>query len=118
MAKRTSVPAFSAALRLRCPKCGKGKLFKSFLKTVDRCAVCGLPIKEYDAADGPAYASMTVIGMITVVAAIAVEAIYAPAFWVHAVLWIPFVLVGSLISLVFFTALFIALHYAVRWKKE
>ena len=25
----------------RCPHCGEGKLFRSFAKTVDDCAVCG-----------------------------------------------------------------------------
>jgi len=30
-----------AALRLRCPVCGKGKIFRSYLDTPDRCPECG-----------------------------------------------------------------------------
>lgn len=28
-------------LLLRCPNCGKGKLFRSFFKMYEKCAVCG-----------------------------------------------------------------------------
>lgn len=33
-------------LRLRCPKCGEGKLFVRWLKMPDACASCGLDFKR------------------------------------------------------------------------
>jgi Uncharacterized protein conserved in bacteria len=32
---------FGRALRLRCPNCGEGKLFESWLRMRSQCAVCG-----------------------------------------------------------------------------
>ena len=34
--------ALSRGLRFRCPKCGEGKVFSSFFRMRDECAVCGL----------------------------------------------------------------------------
>jgi len=31
---------FARGLRLRCPVCGKGKIFQGFLQTHERCPVC------------------------------------------------------------------------------
>ncbi|HEY1350296.1 MAG TPA: DUF983 domain-containing protein [Ktedonobacteraceae bacterium] len=31
---------FARGLRLRCPVCGRGKIFQGFLKTYQRCPVC------------------------------------------------------------------------------
>ncbi len=40
-------PAFgrvlSRALRLRCPNCGEGRLFRGIFAVRDTCALCGLP---------------------------------------------------------------------------
>jgi len=30
------------SLRLRCPRCGKGKIFLRWFKSYERCSVCGL----------------------------------------------------------------------------
>ena len=34
------------ALRLRCPRCGKGKLFQGWFRMRPRCAQCGLRIER------------------------------------------------------------------------
>lgn len=34
--------ALSRGLRFRCPKCGEGKVFSSFFRMRNECAVCGL----------------------------------------------------------------------------
>ena len=33
--------AFKRGFSCRCPNCGKGHLYQSYLKLVDRCEVCG-----------------------------------------------------------------------------
>jgi uncharacterized protein (DUF983 family) len=35
-------PILKRGLRRRCPRCGKGPLFRNFLKLWDRCPVCNL----------------------------------------------------------------------------
>lgn len=50
----------------RCPECGKGKLYKSYLKIADRCAVCGADLSVADSGDGPAVFVMFVVGAIVV----------------------------------------------------
>jgi uncharacterized protein (DUF983 family) len=69
-----------AALACRCPRCGKGKLFRGLLDIRERCPVCGLDLREHDAGDGAA------VGVILLLGAIVVTL----AFWVEfrfAVLW-------------------------------
>jgi len=34
------------ALRLRCPLCGKGKLFRGWIASNDRCSHCGADLKR------------------------------------------------------------------------
>jgi uncharacterized protein (DUF983 family) len=39
---------FARALRLRCPNCGQGRLFTSWLRMRERCPVCGLKTERGD----------------------------------------------------------------------
>jgi uncharacterized protein (DUF983 family) len=48
----------------RCPRCGHGKLFKSYLKQVDQCAACGEPLGHIRADDGPAWLTILLVGHI------------------------------------------------------
>ena len=45
-----------------CPSCGKGRLFKSYLKQNDRCGSCDADFSEIRPDDGPAWAVMLVTG--------------------------------------------------------
>ena len=45
-----------------CPRCGEAKLFRAYLKPVKACASCGAPWEEVRADDGPAWATMLVVG--------------------------------------------------------
>ncbi len=77
----------AAALRCRCPRCGRGKLFAGVLTVRDRCQVCGLDLRAHDAGDGPAVAVILVLGAIVMALAFWVEFHFAPPLWVHAILW-------------------------------
>ena len=39
---------FTRAARLRCPNCGRGKLFESWFRMRPRCPVCGLKVERGD----------------------------------------------------------------------
>ncbi|HUD51987.1 DUF983 domain-containing protein [Parvibaculum sp.] len=75
-----------------CPRCGEGKLFTGFLTIPPKCDKCGLDYAFADAGDGPAVFIIMIAGFIVVGLALYVEFTYQPPYWVHAVLWIPLIL--------------------------
>lgn len=95
----------------RCPRCGEGKLFNGFLALRPSCEHCGLDFSFADLADGPAFFVMFISGFIVAGAALAVEIVYAPPYWVHAVLWGPLILVTTVLPLRPMKGLLIALQY-------
>lgn len=59
---RPAKPAIARGVRLRCPNCGEGHLFHSYLKVADNCEVCGEAFHHHRADDGPAYLTILVVG--------------------------------------------------------
>jgi uncharacterized protein (DUF983 family) len=102
---------YIAGLTCRCPACGKGKLFENFLSVRPRCEACGLDYGFADAGDGPAIFVILLSGFIVVAAALAVEVLYRPPYWVHAVLWGPLILLVTLWPLRAIKGLLIALQF-------
>ena len=100
-----------AGLLGRCPRCGKGRLFQGFLALRPRCESCGLDYSFVDSADGPAVFVIFISGFIVAGSALAVEMLYAPPYWVHAVLWGPLILITTLGPLRPMKGLLIALQY-------
>ena len=98
----------------RRPARGNGKLFQGFLTLRPRCEVCGLDYDFADAGDGPAVFIMFLAGFIVVGAALITEVVYQPPFWVHAVLWLPLILIVTLGPLRPMKGLMIALQYHHR----
>jgi uncharacterized protein (DUF983 family) len=105
------VSTYIAGLTCRCPRCGKGKLFAGFLSLKPRCEACGLDFSFADAGDGPAVFVILFAGFVVVAAALAVEVLYQPPFWVHALLWLPLILIVTLGPLRSIKGLLIALQY-------
>ena len=102
---------YVAGLSCRCPRCGKGKLFRGFLEVRPSCTVCGLDYSFVDAGDGPAVFVILIAGFVVVGAALIVEMRYHPPYWVHAVLWGPLILLVTLLPLRLLKSLLIALQY-------
>ena len=100
-----------AGLLGRCPRCGKGRLFQGFLTLRPRCESCGLDFSFVDSADGPAFFVMFFSGFIVAGSALAVEILYAPPYWVHALLWGPLILITAVLPLRPVKGLLIALQY-------
>jgi uncharacterized protein (DUF983 family) len=82
--------------RGRCPACGEGRLFRSFLKVNESCAECGEELHHHRADDFPAYLVIVIVGHIVVPLVLAVETHLAPAYWIHLALWLPLTLGLSL----------------------
>jgi uncharacterized protein (DUF983 family) len=98
-------------LRGRCPRCGEGRLFQGFLSLRTACEKCGLNYNFADAGDGPAVFVILIGGGIVVFAALITEVVYQPPYWLHAVLWLPLILVVTLAPLRLIKGLLIALQY-------
>jgi uncharacterized protein (DUF983 family) len=95
----------------RCPRCGQGKLFAGFLTLRPACERCGLDYAFIDTGDGPAIFVIMLAGAVVVTCALIVEVKYQPPFWVHAALWLPLILVTTLLPLRSMKSLLIALQF-------
>jgi len=100
-----------AALFGRCPRCGKGRLFDGYLHIAPHCSAGGLDYAMFDAGDGPAVFVILIVGGIVAGSALVVEVKYSPPYWVHAVLWIPLILILSFAMLRFMKSLLLVLQY-------
>ena len=54
-------PALRHGLRQRCPNCGDGRIFTSYLKVVDECAACGEALHHHRADDIPTYFTILIV---------------------------------------------------------
>lgn len=57
-------PAFKRGVLGRCPACGKGRLFTGYLRQASACSACGEPTGDIRADDGPAWATVLLVGHI------------------------------------------------------
>jgi uncharacterized protein (DUF983 family) len=70
MPKPAASTAFMTGLRRglahRCPNCGKGKLYRRYLKVESFCSACDHELASYPADDGPAYFTILIVGHLVV----------------------------------------------------
>src|SRR5262249_29943036 len=88
--------AVGRGFTMKCPNCGKGHLFRRFLKVADNCEVCGEDFTAQRADDFPAYLVIIVVGHVVVPALLAVEVAYAPPAWLQLAIWLPLTLFSAL----------------------
>ncbi len=98
----------------KCPACGEGAVFSSYLKVNDACPSCSEELHHQRADDAPPYFTMMVVGHIVVALVLLVEDLYAPSLWVHAALWTPMVFGMSLWLLPRVKGALIGLQWANR----
>jgi uncharacterized protein (DUF983 family) len=79
----------AAGLAGRCPRCGRGLLFRGFLAVAPRCGACGLDLSAQDSGDGPVAFIVLLVGFVVVIAALLVEVGYAWPVWLHLLVWLP-----------------------------
>lgn len=106
--------AMQRGFLLRCPNCGIGPMFRSFLKTNDRCPHCGEDLHHHRADDAPPYFTMVIVGHVIVPLVLVVEKLWAPSLWLHFIVWLPLTLVMTLGLLPPVKGAIIALQWANR----
>lgn len=85
--------------RLSCPACGKGAMFRRYLKVADSCPACGEALHHHRADDAPPYFTIVIVGHVVVGLMLAVEMAYRPPLWLHAAIWLPLTLLLALLLL-------------------
>ncbi|MGQ0671353.1 MAG: DUF983 domain-containing protein [Hyphomicrobium sp.] len=100
--------------RHTCPSCGHGALFKSYLKVADACPDCGEELHHHRADDAPPYFTIMIVGHIVGAGVLLLEQAYAPDTWVHYVIWLPLLLVLSLLLLPRIKGALVGLQWALR----
>ncbi|HVY90494.1 MAG TPA: DUF983 domain-containing protein [Hyphomonadaceae bacterium] len=89
--KRNTWLAVKRGLRLCCPNCGRGKLLSGYLRQDEGCPYCGERTGDIRADDGPAWATILVVGHLV-----------SPAFFIFAnrnagAEWLPFAVIAGLV---------------------
>lgn len=105
------VPPLQAGLKCRCPRCGRGKLFRGLLSVREKCAECGLDLSPHDTGDGPAVFVIFILGAVVVPLALMLEAAAAPPMWLHMVIWTPVIIALAIALLRPMKAILVAYHY-------
>ena len=113
-ARHAPVSPVAAGLRSACPRCGEGRLYDGLLNPAKRCMACGLDYAFIDSGDGPAVFVILILGFVIAGLALVVETAFEPPLWLHAIIWIPVVVVASIWSLRVTKAFMIALQYKTK----
>jgi uncharacterized protein (DUF983 family) len=97
--QRGQPPLWRAALFGLCPECGTPGLFEGAANFRDRCPSCGFDSGRYNVGDGPAAFLTLIIGALLIAAALTLDTLLNPPFWVHVVLWVPLTVVAVIYGL-------------------
>ena len=100
-------------IKCRCPRCGEGKLFSSYLKVETDCSVCKQGLHHHRADDAPPYFTMFIVGHLLVPLVFITERAWKPELWVHAVLWIPLCILMTLWLLPLVKGAIVGLQWAI-----
>jgi uncharacterized protein (DUF983 family) len=98
----------------RCPACGVGRLFTSYLKVAEKCPHCGEELHHQRADDAPAYFTMVIVGHIVIAGVLAMEKAYVPPTWLQLAIWLPMTAVMSLALLPLVKGMLVALQWSLR----
>ncbi|MFW2851550.1 DUF983 domain-containing protein [Sphingomonas sp. TX0543] len=82
-----------------CPRCEQGRMFRSWLKVVDRCEHCGLNYRFAAPDDGPAFFSLCIVAFPLAFLIVWIEVHFEPPWWVHLFTSVPVMVAGCLLPL-------------------
>jgi uncharacterized protein (DUF983 family) len=98
----------------RCPACGKGALYRRYLKVADRCPACAEELHHHRADDAPPYFTILIVGHLVVGGVMMVEDFFHPSYWVHTLMWVPLTIGLSLWLLPRIKGALIGLQWALK----
>jgi uncharacterized protein (DUF983 family) len=86
---RSLWPAIWRGFLGKCPNCGEGRLFATWLKPVRACEHCGEEIHHHRADDFPAYLVVVIVGHIVVGGFLSAETLFELSLVQHLAIWVP-----------------------------
>jgi uncharacterized protein (DUF983 family) len=84
------------------------------LKLHARCPSCDLVLEKNDAGDGPVFFGILFVGFAVMTLAGIVEYQFMPPLWLHAALWLPAIIGGTILTLRVSKAYLIGLEYRLE----
>ena len=78
------------------------------------CDVCGTDLHHQRADDAPPYFTMLIVGHVVVGGILAAEVAYHPPTWVHLAIWLPLLVIMSLVLLPIVKGALVGLQWALR----
>ncbi|HEX9446727.1 MAG TPA: DUF983 domain-containing protein [Dongiaceae bacterium] len=118
ISSKTAAIGVKRGLRLRCPNCGQGRLFRSFLKVNSHCEVCGTDNSIYPSDDAPPYLTLVLTGHIIVPLYMSIERAYSPPMWLQASIWLPLTALMSILLLPYMKGGVIGFCWAKDIRRE
>ncbi|MEO6013644.1 MAG: DUF983 domain-containing protein [Devosia sp.] len=100
--------------KLRCPHCGKGHMFRGYLKIAESCEFCGEELHHHRADDFPPYLSILIVGHLIVGLMLHLELTYEIAPWVYVVTMVPAAVILPLLILPSLKGAVVGLQWAQR----
>lgn len=112
--QRAVWPAVWNGMKLRCPHCGKGHVFRAYLKVADNCDVCGEELMHHKADDMPPYLAILIVGHLIIGLMLELELHAEVAPWVYLVTMVPAALILPLMLLPSIKGAIVGLQWAQR----
>jgi uncharacterized protein (DUF983 family) len=113
-APRDTFAAMKHGARGRCPACGKGRLFASYLKVADQCPACGTALHHHRTDDAGIWATMLIVCHIVVGGLLWSEKKFAPDTMTHLLVWLPVATILTVGLLPIAKGAFVGLQWAHR----
>lgn len=101
-------------LACRCPHCGKGRMFRAYLKVADQCDACGEELNHHRADDFPPYIAIMIVGHLLVGAMLHMDMVWHVAPVVYMVSMIPLAILLPLAMLPSIKGGIVGLQWANR----
>jgi uncharacterized protein (DUF983 family) len=98
----------------RCPACGRGAMFRAFLKVAEACPDCGEDLSHQRADDAPPYVTILVVGHLILAAVVGIDIAYAWPMWLHVAVWFPLTVALCLAVLPSAKGALVGLQWALR----
>lgn len=99
---------------LRCPHCGKGRMFRAYLKVADECNACGEELSHHRADDLPPYVAITIVGHVIIFLMLHMDMEYhvAPITYIYTM--VPLAIILPLLILPSIKGAIVGLQWANR----
>lgn len=112
--ERSVWQAMGRGIVCRCPHCGKGRLFRAYLKVADSCEACGEPLNLHRADDFPPYIAIMIVGHVIVLGMMHLEMVYRIDPMVYLYTALPLAIIMPLLILPSIKGSIVGLQWANR----